>query len=242
MKKALTLLLPVFLGLFCKVAAAFPLKSQSCLQEHLTAAVALNESRRAIYSEWSQGRSESISDRLIQAEKNALQLSRLVEPWEAQLAAEDIHIICNSLASMDNVPVLKQNPEPQDRSFFDLNRLALARVRLHAAWLFGSYSGLSQESLKFLDAIRLSHDYHCMARHLLESISLASYHAEQEQKAVQNPAQWLRLRALMDTYLAAQINLLPFANKLDADAAPLQAEGIPIICQDVPAIDLPGSF
>ncbi len=228
MKKALTLLLPVYLGLFCKIAAASPLKSQSCLQEHLEAAVALNESRRATYSEWSQGRSDSISDRLIHAEKNALQLSRLVEPWEAQLTAEDI--ICNSLVSMDNVPEIKRNLEPQDRSFFDLNRLALARVRLHAAWLLGSYPGLSQESLKLLDAIRLSQDFHCMARHLLESISLASYHVEQEQKTAQHPGQWLRVRALMDTYLAVQINLIPFANKLDADAAPLQAEGIPIIC------------
>ncbi|HLL48487.1 MAG TPA: hypothetical protein VK399_17425, partial [Longimicrobiaceae bacterium] len=77
--------------------------------------------------------------------------------------------------------------------------------------------------------------YHCMLRHLLESMlrvtSLAPTHAARAEAAGMKSTAGLS-RLVLRLHLFALVD----AAKLDVVAAPIQARGIPILCQDVPPI------
>ncbi|HEV2147105.1 MAG TPA: hypothetical protein VGR37_06865, partial [Longimicrobiaceae bacterium] len=76
---------------------------------------------------------------------------------------------------------------------------------------------------------------HCMLRHMLESMlrvaTLAPVHAARAEEAGMRSTAGLS-RLLLRLHLLA----LSDAAKLDVLAAPIQARGIPILCQDVPPI------
>jgi hypothetical protein len=74
-----------------------------------------------------------------------------------------------------------------------------------------------------------------MTRHLLESAlritnGARRYAAEAEARGVASPA------GLSRALLSMHLTTLGEGARLDRRAAPLQAEGVPIICQDVPPI------
>ena len=81
-----------------------------------------------------------------------------------------------------------------------------------------------------------------MLRHLVESAlrvaNVAEHHA-----ALAEAAGLPSPRRLLSLLLQMHLWGFSFAARLDDEAAPLQAAGLPILCQDVPAITpYPASF
>ena len=101
------------------------------------------------------------------------------------------------------------------------------------------FAGLSAELEHKLEELGETPNFHCMLRHLLESIlrisNLAPIH-EQKAEAIG----MLSTRALSLLLVRLHLLTLEFGVQLDRFAAPVQADGVPIICRDVPPIiDIP---
>ena len=98
---------------------------------------------------------------------------------------------------------------------------------------FREYPEVTAQRLEALDA---SPRYHCLVRHFLNSIlraaNLAPLH-EDEAKARGLSASTTDLSW---SFIEIQLFGLDELEKIDELAASIQAQGVPILCQDVPPI------
>ncbi len=207
-----------------------------CFDVHLADAIELNRERRPLYSELTGERSETISDKLILFEQASRVVASRLDDRAVDWQAEGIAILCDELEPISRAPefvaMSPQPPAPLD-SYESHNGIALAGD-LTAALLVGGNDALVARLNEEIATLG-SPGYNCLLRHFLDSLVRVTNTAPlHEQRALElgvaSPSGLLRDFAL------AQIGGLPIATSLDDRAAPLQAEGVPILCQDVPPI------
>lgn len=228
-------------GLFSFEPAAAGV-NEDCFKTHLLEAIGLNETRAPLYSAATNGRSLEISNKLIGLEKIFIMGNKLfgfdrrARPYNRA----GIPVLCLEMMPMAQAPkYVERRPEPWPRleSFQALDGPVLARELAFALKDNGlrAMADLAEESLNVL---LVEPRFHCMSRHVLESlIRTARLAPEHARKA-------LRLglpstEKLSRSFAQSHLPMLSSAAELDAAAAPLQAEGIGILCQDVPPIPIP---
>jgi hypothetical protein len=210
-----------------------------CLAHHLNEAVSINRMRKPLYAGLTGGGSLIISNLLISTERLALAADWL-NGYDRRAKSYNevgIPILCQELVDMGTVPLfVGQTPQPWPKlqDFREVATPSLAK-KLRAAMRLGDFAKVERLGLEALQTIADPAQFHCMYRHLLESLvrfaELAPRHiAAAKTKNLASPQE---LSALM---IDEQIKAFAYAHLVDRLAAPLQAHGIPIICQDVPAI------
>ncbi len=209
-----------------------------CMERHLREAAALNQTRMPLYDSLSDGRSRGISRRLIWTERLAIPAAWWVDGRARPFQRAGIPIVCDDFVPMAHTPPFRARTDhpPQPLSAFvpaDARRIRRdVRHALRADGFTAAGTVLERE----IRALAGMPEYHCMLRHLLESALRVSNEAPRHAAAAR--ARGLRedpaalSRAMLDLHLL----VLGDAVRLDRRAAPLQAEGIPIVCQDVPPI------
>lgn len=226
------------LALACVLAAPAAEQEQDgrCMERHLREAIGLNRARMPLYDSITGGRSRAISRRLIWSERLALPVAwvmdRRARPWLAQ----GVRVVCDDFVPMEDTPeFVGRIPAPPPLSSFvpaDPRRIRRAVVRSLRAEGFPGASATIEAELERLAGVPA---FHCMTRHLLESMlrisNLAPLHAR-DAAARGMPSPERLSRTLLDLHLTT----LGEAARLDRMAAPLQAEGVPIVCRDVPPI------
>ena len=208
--------------------------SAHCFREHLEEAISVNHARRPGYSAMSQGRSDSISVDLIALDRFGLTVAPFFDFRSRNFTQRSgVAINCEVIPSMFTAkPMRGRGPTSPVTLYKDISP---TDILFHARALhfkYGDGSGL--EYLKRYLAsevapLELSPQYNCLARQFLKSmvrlIDVAADHPE----LVEDPGYpW----ALIETTLVQ----LEAMSALDHRAAPLQAEGIPILCQELPII------
>ena len=219
-------------------AAEAEAPSSRCMERHLREAAALNKARMPRYDSLTGGRSRGISRRLIWTERLAVPVAWWVD-WRArQFQREGIRIVCDDFVPMAHTPAFRAraaDPPPPLSAFVPADARRIRRA-VQRAQRRGGFSAASDVLTRELRSLESTPAYHCMLRHLLESALRISnqaprYAAEARARGLlADPAELSR------TMLDLHLTMLGEAAKLDRRAAPLQAEGIPIICQDVPPI------
>ncbi len=208
-----------------------------CFYDHIVDAIAINEERKPRYEELTGGRSRAISGKLISSEKLARAVAVTFDLRAHRFQDQGIDVVCDEFVSMALTPEFSPYSEltPAPLSEFEkINGVALA-ARLTASLVDDGYAGLADTVEAELAELAPLPTYHCMVRHLLQSIlrtaNFTPVHvADAEALGFDSP------RSISRDLVAAQIAMLPSAAGLDRDAAPIQATGVPIICQDVPPI------
>ena len=236
------LLLLLALALAALPARAQPVEGAQapesrCMERHLREAAALNRERMPLYDSLSGGRSRGISRRLIWTERLALPVAWYID-WRArEFQRAGIPIVCDDFVPMAHTPAFRPRADdPPPLSGFVPADARRIRRTVERALDRDGFPAASEALSAELRALEGTPRFHCMLRHLLESglriSNQAPRYAEaaEDQGGVRSPAELSR--ALLDLHLG----MLGEAAKLDARAAPLQAEGIPILCQDVPPI------
>ena len=207
-----------------------------CMERHLREAAALNRERMPLYDSLSGGRSRAVSRRLIWTERLAIPVAWYVD-WRArEFQRAGIPIVCGDFVPMANTPAFRARlDDPPPLSTFVAADARRVRRRVERALDRGGFPAASEALSRVLRALEETPRFHCMLRHLLESALRISngapgYAEMAGDRGVSSPVELSR------TLLELHLGMLGEAGKLDARAAPLQAEGIPIICQDVPPI------
>lgn len=218
------------------LAAPAAAQETGCMERHLREALHLNRARAPLYAAETGGRSRPISRALIWSERAALPAARYLDWRAAEWQRAGIPVVCGDFEPMDRTPAfVVREPDPPPLSAFaptDARGMRRSVARAYRTGGFPAAGAVLEAEVARLSAIPA---FHCMTRHLLESALRVSngaprYEEEARARGLSSPAELSR--TLLDLHLAA----LGEAARLDRRAAPLQAEGVPIVCRDVPPI------
>lgn len=194
-----------------------------CLVDHLKEGIQVNFDREKIYSAMSAGATENVSQMLINYEYNLIYLVKLTG-FEKRFSSP---FLCDEFKSTPNpLPAVYQSSKPELKQFKPISFLSLKRKYqklIKSRDLLALHTSLAQE----IDDLQKEPRFNCMTRHLLESMARVS---------------WLALND--DQKTESAINLLKYmpialfgSKQLDVMASIHQAQGIPILCHDLPLID-----
>jgi hypothetical protein len=141
---------------------------------------------------------------------------------------------------MERVPEFSETfPEaPPRRSKRAVVSVAKWVVDIRQAYLSKGFAGVHQAAREALATIESPSAYHCMARHVLESIARIAFLAPQYDAMAKTKG--LAKMPSSVSWRLIELHLLSFPATalLDALAAPIQEGNVPILCQDVPPIDI----
>ena len=133
----------------------------------------------------------------------------------------------DEFASMSLAPAFTFHVEssPEPLSEFHAQNGGVIQNELYHAYISGGFTALNR--------IRTPSTYHCMLRHILDSVlrasHLAPFQAERASRAGLRSSDTLSWQLI-----ESQLKALPYATELDKLTAPINARRIPMICQDVP--------
>lgn len=223
---------------------------QHCFRDHLKEAISLNENRRSDYASLAADvrpehdlseQSQSVSDLLINGEQKAVLASYLPTGfWKGinfdsaakKYQQAGIPIVCEDFVPMEEVPGIQLTnrpfPDPEDRypgrTEYDFDDESLAD--------FGSVANVLEQEIERLS---IEPRFNCLSRHVLESALRISNHAPiyidmARMKGLPSPEK------LLWTMTRSHFWLMDEVMEIDHLAAPLQARGIPIVCNDLPSI------
>lgn len=222
-------------------------ENRRCLHNHLREARALNEARKPLYGRVTSGKSLDISDQLIQHESVALFWGPVffnLDRWAIPYQNLGVEIVCDDFVSMQQTPSFAERrvgPFPSLTHFRHPGSRYLKRELKKAMNDgFGSVENRADELIHQLNSLfPLSNQMNCMTRHLLESIRLIARNAPRHIAKHRQLDPQLQLRSpswISKKMIRSHLLYLADAETLDRLAAPIQADGVPIICNDVPPI------
>jgi hypothetical protein len=213
-----------------------PEDARDCFTRHLREAITLNTRRADTYAGWSGGASRSVSRRLIRTERVALAAGWLVDRRARRFQRAGIPIGCAEFVSMALTPPLpRERPSAPPRPYEPRVDAAALRNSAVAAYGVGGFPAVERLADRGIRGLADEPRYHCMTRHLLESIRRVARLAPEHAAAARRnglPSTVPLSELMLRLHLAA----LPGGADLDRQAGPIQQEGVPILCRDVPPI------
>jgi hypothetical protein len=220
---------------------ASPASFAECLTEHLEKAIELNLERKPLYAELTQYESLMISNRLIFIEAYSLSFSKWLY-WQTQdLRDAGIPILCSEFTPMDQTPKFKTEYKSGRPKLSNFKSLSYKKIRKQLLPFIQSmsFSELESRTIDIINSNELRElRFNCLARHVLESIAKSSQLSSQHLDKASSAKQKREITKSIQRLIYSQMGLLKLLIPLDNKAAPLQAQGVPILCQDVPPIQL----
>mgnify|MGYP000923066488 CR=1 FL=1 len=221
--------------------------NRGCLEHHLREARAVNELRKPLYGNVTNGQSFEISHLLIQHESVAIFWGNLFynfDRWAIPYQRLGVNIVCDDFVSMENTPQFIARRKGPSPSIADFHHPSAKRLKQELRKsMTGGFKLVERKADSLIAELNslfpLSEQMNCMTRHLLESIRqiarnapihVAEHRRLDPQSKLKSPA-WIS-----EKMIRVHLLYLADAEALDRLAAPVQAFGVPIICNDVPTI------
>lgn len=238
MKKtpALTLMSSILLlGATHGASSTVPLTG--CLTLHIREAMALNKERRPKYAALSGDASWYVSNQLIFGEWLSSFLVRKMEREALKYQRAGVPILCDEISPMANAPAFQEEIKPPLNPPARLPRIDTRKMKQEIKTEFeqSGFLGVASKVKSEIKNLSSYPEYHCMLRHTLESILITAQLAPRHDKLAQETGLPSPLY-ISWRFIRSQLNILGNVHRLDRDAFPIQARGIPILCQDVPPI------
>lgn len=204
-------------------------------EAHLREAIALNRARAPLYAARTAGRSHAVSRRLIASEYLLLPVARWFDARAARYHAAEVPLLDALFVSMAEAPPYGATTPSTLPEAYAPPRPVRVRTEVVQGYRANGYAGAAVCVQRALENVNAYPHVDGMMRHLLESLrrlcSVAPRAVAAARAREMASPGWL-LGLLFWGHLAA----LGFAARLDARARPLQCEGVPIVCHDVPHI------
>lgn len=209
-----------------------------CMVRHIEDAMRLNEERKPLYAALSNGESVKVSEALIQFEKNLIWQSKFGDLVSYPFQAAGIPILCSDYISMEKTPAFANQfaqgvPQAQD---FVPAPLKGIKESLEKAIDKKDYAQIVKIADTYIVTLEKEPRFNCMVRHFIESLRRVAGLAPQYQKMTDSTVASWGLRFISQKTLKGHLEFLDEAARIDKLAVPTQIKGIPILCQDVPAI------
>ncbi len=221
--------------------STYSVAAEHCMQEHLKEAIALNSERRGIYANLTEGKSVEVSDKLIGMEKTTLLMLKLpfwnFDKLLGSFEKYDLQPTCDTFISMKTVTTFDsqfpQGAPTENTALVDTKKI---RQTLAAAVETQNVSILKEKLHELHMQLNTEPRLNCMSRHVIEStLRIATLFPNWNSK-IEDPKDKEKFEKIVYRLLKNHIFALKSAGQIDELSRPLQLAGVPIICQDVPAI------
>jgi len=226
--------------LFLAGCEATPSKNPGPFEAHVLGGLAINQERMSIYEKITDSRSLKISKELIHQEKLSIGVAQIFDRQAQVYRDKGIPLLVDEFVSMASVPVLDPNlrTEKFDPQFYlkkdNQPKVREIKIALRNAYKKEGLIGLSRLTDLYLKKLEGTPQVFCMTRHFLESILRASNYGslmQEQAEQIGETTAWLSWN-----FINLHLSYLDRALALDLKALPVQAEGIAILCQDLPKI------
>ena len=218
--------------------SSFASEQRNCISTHLKDAMKLNKERKDLYSEMSNGESREISNRLIGLEKLSLLFTFGLDIKAKKYQKRGVALLCLDYIDMDETPEFSYDLVVPRVKYNLVPKIYVKKLKkkLYSALKrdLSLFSRILEEEIHKLERFP---NYNCLARHLFESLNrgvhlISYYELESKRLGLKSP------RKILIRNLKLQIFSLSLFHKLDRRASKIQQRGVPILCNDVPAIPL----
>jgi hypothetical protein len=226
----------IFILFFIQVPA-FAVQER-CISTHLVDAMKLNKKRKELYAQMSNGESKNISNQLIRLEKLSLLFTYNLDRKAKKYQRSGVELLCLDFVDMKETPEFSSELVIPRIEYSKVPKINIKELKksLYSALKkdFSLFSKILEDEIEKLSDYP---SYNCMARHLFESLNrsvhlVSYYESESLKRGLKSP------RNILMKNLKLQIFSLSLFHKLDKRAGKIQQRGVPIICNDVPAIPL----
>ena len=229
-----------FLALTVATAACLASAGQNCFSEHVQDAIRLYSERAPQYSKMTGGKSDAILGPMILRERVAYWIARYFDFRAQKFQMAGVPVLCDDFVSMATVPQIvgtRTEPGPPLSTYREPANWRTTKVGLGALADVGNFSEAIKVAQTELAILGVEPRFNCLYRHFLESIARVAFHAQRyiETAKIKNLSS--------PEFLSRQVikmHLLFFETAVEYDrmAAPLQSDGVPLLCGDVPNIPM----
>jgi hypothetical protein len=227
----------VFL-LFSISLSVFAQPSKDCATIHLHDAIKLNKKRKPLYAELTDGKSKKISNKLINLEWISIALMTPLDKLSRKYQKKGIPILCEDFIDMELTPEFSSEPKVPGYTYSSVPKVNVKSIKkkLKASLKVGLNEFIHDLETELHKLESYPH-YNCLTRHLFESLIRSAhlvrpYREAAKREGLKDP------KRLLYKNLKLQMFSLGFFYTLDRKAAGVQEEGVPILCQDVPPIEI----
>lgn len=223
-------LMLIFALIFIFIRSSYA--SEGHFAKHVLDAYNINTERLPIYSKLSSGQSEKVSRKLLFMESLLLPVAKLMDMQAYYFQQEGIAVLQKELMPMD-LPTFKEQAEKA--TYFIPLDISKLKNELDESLDADDFVSLSKKTDEYLTLLENEKGAHCLVRHFLESIRRSANYApshilEAKHLNISSP------KKLIKRFIKLHLFAFKNAESIDRLAFPLQAQGLPIICQDVPVI------
>ncbi len=199
--------------------------------DHVSESIVINQERLPIYREMTAGKSDRVFSKLIFWERAMIPYSMIYDQRAKIFQKAGVPVLKDEFVSMNaefdpavrNYPIIEIEDIPWKKFRHELKDLIQKKDQ----------SGLLEKSHAIVQEMNKQPAYWCLTRHLVESIyRFAWFYPSRlkaaEEKGIRSPARLLW--DIMEFHLVG----FPKFVKIDRLSAPIQKEGIPILCRELP--------
>jgi len=222
------------------VVKASATSQKNCFVKHIKDAISINRKRRPLYENLTDGKSKKISNELILMEKLIYPMAYVFDKRARKYQKKGIAILCNDLVDMSEISEFSNEIIfPSDR-YEKIKRSSVKEMKedMKDIYHLEGWEGLAKYTGLLLHDLNKSKSYNCLLRHFIESINRTAHLApnyidKANRLGLKSP------KKLLWDYTKFQIFGLSWGISIDSKASKIQSQGVPILCQDVPAIHAP---
>lgn len=203
---------------------------QNCLTQHLNEAVQVNRTRSKFYARLSKGRTNSVFNKLIFLDQTGLIFSPYFDHLSKKtLSKNGLPLLCEVIPSMLPTlgrPVIIESPIPVDHFI----PISISKLTSDISKTDHSQSLNPAQVVikKVINELEREPRFNCLTRQFVRSMDLLIDVAKESTSENANRFAWQAIQA--------SLLELKFLVKIDQEAAPFQAEGIPIVCNEIPEL------
>jgi hypothetical protein len=208
------------------------------MYHHIEDAMILNQARAPIYNRLSNGDSAVVSAAMISFEKGLLRTASIADAAAFPFQVAGIPILCLDYIHMSETPPFHNSfaqGAPKMSQFHQLD-MGGVKTALTAALQTDDFDSMIEIATQNVAELKQEPRFNCMVRHFLESIRRIAGLAPQYQAMAKTKLGAYGTKFISKKILKGHIKALDEAARIDLMSAPVQAQNIPIVCQDVPHI------
>lgn len=204
-----------------------------CFQGHIKESISINKSRRKVYAELTDRRSDRIFNKLIGYEYVTLAPATFFDLKALVYQKQGMDLFCHEFMGMIRTPDFDPNTRIIPKEQFKPFAWKFYKERITAAIKHGNATEVKKASLEALVELKSMPNYYCFTRHFIESIYRFAHFVplrsqQAEELGLKDP------RKMMFSVMKLHTLGMKDCHGIDLWSQPIQMSGIPILCTEIP--------
>lgn len=208
---------------------------KNCFGDHIRESIVINSHRKPIYEELTQGRSNKIFNFLIASERLSLIPAAYYDLKAREYQERGVPLYCYEFMSMNATPDFDPERRVIPTEKFEAFDWKSYKKRLDLAIDRNDVNEIKRVSLEAVRALDAYPNYYCMLRHMFESVYRFAYFLPLQEEASLKAGLKSSAKLSM-SMIKLQMLALVSSYRIDQWSAPIQKEGIPILCSELPKL------